>query len=120
MSNGRRLSDQWGDLSRAGAVPAQGRGATAQRAERDQDRKRKRMPTEDRRRKITPTLSPRLIQKLQTICKAEGHVGKDGSGMIASPVVEDLLWVGVEAYERGELETEKVEIVQVQRRLRKT
>jgi len=120
MNDDRRLSGQWNDLTQAGAVPAQGKGTTAERAERDKDRRRKRMPTEDRRHKITPTLPPKLIQKLQTICKAEGYVGKNGSGLIASSIIADLLWFAVEAYERGELEAEKVEIVQVQKRLRKT
>jgi hypothetical protein len=78
------------------------------------------MPTEDRRagRKITPTLSSQLVKKLRTICRKEGYVGKDGQGIIASPVIEDLLWVGVEAYDRGELVPEDVVTV-VQRRLRR-
>ena len=120
MSNDRRLSGQWNDLTQVDAVPAQGKGTTAERAERDKKRERKRMPTEDRRTQIGPTLPPRLIRKLRRICKLEGYVGKNGDGIIASPIIADLLWFAVEAYERGELEAEKVEIVQVQRRLRKT
>jgi hypothetical protein len=78
------------------------------------------MPSEDRRagRKITPTLSAELMRKLRTICKKEGYIGKDGEGTIASPVIEDLLWVGVEAYDRGELVPEEV-VTMVQRRLRR-
>lgn len=121
MSNDRKLSSQWNDLTRAGAVPTQGKGTTAARAKRDEKRDRKRMPTEDRRRKtqIGPTLSLPLIRKLRKICKAEGYVGNDGNGIIASPVIEDLLWAAIEAYERGEFETKEVEVVEVQKRLRR-
>lgn len=116
----RRLSTDWADLQRQGRVPDQGTGETARRAERDKERQRPRMPSEDRRagRKITPTLSAELMRKLRTICKKEGYVGKDGEGTIASPVIEDLLWVGVEAYDRGELVPEEV-VTMVQRRLRR-
>ena len=121
MDDERRLSGQWSDLAKAGAVPTQGKGTTAERAERDEERGRKRMPTEDRRagRKITPTLSTALVQKLRTICRREGHIGKNGNGMIASSVIEDLLWAAVEVYERGELETEEVEVIKVKKRLRR-
>ena len=119
MNDERRLSGQWKDLAQADAVPTQGKGTTAKRAERDEKRKRKRMPTEDRRTRIGPTLSPRLIRKLRAICKQEGHVGRNGNGMIVSSVIEDLLWAAVGAYERGELETEEVEVVEVQKRLRR-
>ncbi len=119
MSN-RYLSDEWRNLEDAGAVPSAGSGTTATRAARDAERVRRRMPSEDRRvgRKITPTLSRKLVQRLRSICKAEGYVGPDGEGIIASPVIEDLLWIGVEAYERGEVVAEEVEITTVQRRLR--
>jgi hypothetical protein len=78
------------------------------------------MPTEDRRRgrKISPTLSPILILRLRAICRAEGYVDQDGEGLIASPVIEDLLWAAIEAYERGELEQQE-EIVMVRQRLRR-
>jgi len=117
----RWLSEAWADLQAAGEVPDRGAGATAERAERDARRKRKRMPTEDRRvgRKITPTLSRQLVRRLRTICKEAGYIGPDGEGIIASPVIEDLLWAGIEAYERGELVAEEVEVTMVQRRLRR-
>lgn len=116
----RQLSEEWADLQKEGQVPAEGVGKTAERQARDQSRKRPRMPTEDRRigRKIAPTLSATLVQKLRNIAKKEGYVGRDGEGIIASPVVEDLLWVGVEAYEKGELVSEEVVTV-IERRLRR-
>ena len=118
--NEQRLSEDWADLQEADRVPERGTGETAKRAERDKERQRPRMPTEDRRvgRKIAPTLSAGLVRKLRTICKREGYVGKDGEGVIASPIVEDLLWVGIEAYDRGELVPEEVVTV-VERRLRR-
>lgn len=120
-ANDRRLSGEWGDLQDAGQVPNRGKGTTAKQAERDRGRKRRRMPTEDRRRgrKISPTLSSKLIHRLRAICRTEGYVGQDGEGLVASPVIEDLLWAAVEAYERGELEPQE-EIVMVRQRLRRT
>ncbi len=114
------LSDEWSDLQQQGKVPEKGKGTTANYAERDKERKRKRMPTENRRkgRKVSPTLSHKLIQRLQAICKAEGHIDPDGEGIIASSVIEDLLWAAVEAYDRGEFEEVK-EVVQVRQRLRR-
>ena len=116
----RHLSDEWKDLEAMDAVPSVGSGTTAVRAARNAQRVRRRMPSEDRRieRKITPTLSRKLVQRLRTICKAEGYVNSEGKGIIASPVIEDLLWAGIEAYEQGELVAEDVEIKTVQRRLR--
>ena len=116
----RRLSGEWNDLGEAGKVPDRGRGETAERAQRDGSRQRRRFPSEDRRvgRKITPTLSANLVRRLRTICKAEGHVGPDGDGIIASAVIEDLLWAAVEAYERGEFDHED-EVVEVRQRLRR-
>ena len=116
----RRLSDEWSDLQEAGEVPDRGAGATAERTERDKKRKRKRMPAEDHRqgRKVTPTLSPDLVRRLRAVCKAEGYVGSDGDGVIASSVIEDLLTAAVEAYERGEFE-EVEEVMGVRRRLKR-
>ena len=116
----RQLSEEWADLKEKGRIHEQGVGRTAEREARNQTRKRPRMPTEDRRagRKIAPTLSAKLVQRLRTICKKEGYISKDGKGVIASPVIEDLLWVGVEAYERGELVSEEVVTV-IERRLRR-
>jgi hypothetical protein len=116
----RQLSDEWATLQEEGKIHTQGVGKTAEREARNRARKRPRMPTEDRRvgRKIAPTLSAALVQKLRTICKREGYIGRDGEGTIASPVIEDLLWVGVEAYEKGELVSEEVVTV-IQRRLRR-
>ena len=113
----RRLSDEWGDLAEGGEVPERGRGATAERVEADKGRTRKRMPSEERRRKISPTLSPALLRKLKGICKAEGYVNGDDKGVIVSAVIEDLLWAAVEAYERGEFE--EVEVVSVEKRLQR-
>lgn len=121
----RHLGPEWEKLVDEGKVPDKGAGATAERAERDKKREesggRRRMPTEDRRmgRKISPTLSRGLVRRLQAICKAEGYVDKDGKGQIASSVIEDLLWIAVEAYDRGELEAVE-EVVEVRRtRLRR-
>ncbi len=116
----RQLSEEWADLQEEGKIREGGVGKTAERAARDQERKRPRMPAEDRRvgRKIAPTLSAALVQRLRTICRKEGYISRDGEGVIASPVIEDLLWVGVEAYDRGELVSEEVVTV-IQRRLRR-
>lgn len=116
----RQLSEEWADLQEGGEIREHGVGRTAERAARDEMRKRPRMPTEDRRvgRKIAPTLSAALVQRLRHICRKEGYITKDGEGVIASPVIEDLLWVGVEAYDRGELVSEEVVTV-IQRRLRR-
>lgn len=116
----RRMSTEWGDLQEKGEVPDRGKGTTAERAEKDKKRKRPRYPAEDRRQgcKISPTLSPALVDRLRAICKAEGYVSEDGEGAIASPVIEDLLWIAVEAYEQGELEQEEV-VVEVRRQLRR-
>ena len=117
---GRRLSGVWADLRDAGQVPEQGAGETARRLERDERRKRKRMPTEDRRvgRKIAPTLSTALVQRLRAICREEGYVDPDGNGIIASPMIEDLLWAAVESYDGGEFDREE-EAVVVRKRLRR-
>lgn len=117
---GRRLSGVWADLRDAGQVPEQGTGATAKRLEQDGRRKRKRMPTEDRRvgRKIAPTLSTALVQRLRGICREEGYVDPDGNGIIASPMIEDLLWAAVESYDGGEFDREE-EAVVVRKRLRR-
>ena len=118
--NNRRLSNQWKDLKKQGQVPEKGKGTSADRAEKDENRKKSRYPSEDSRvgRKITPTLSTQLVQRLRTICKQEGYAGKNGNGSIVSSVIEDLLWVGVEAYDRGELESEEEQVIQVRKRLR--
>jgi len=120
MSDERRLSGTWGDLQDAGQVPDRGRGKTAEQIERDAKRKRRRFPSEADRvgRKISPTLSAELADRLRVICKAEGYVGKDGQGMIASEVIEDLLWYAIEGYERGELQAEEETITIVKRRLK--
>lgn len=116
----RKLSNEWGDLQEADKVPAKGAGATAERVERDKERQRRRFPSEDKRvgRKVSPTLSAKLIRRLKAICKEQGYIDKSGDGRIASSVIEDLLWYAVGAYDRGELETEEVVVTQVQRRLR--
>ena len=115
------LSDEWGDLQQQGKVPEKGKGTTADRAEKNKERKKPRYPSEDARigRKISPTLSSPLVRRLQAICKVEGHVSKNGSGTIVSSVIEDLLWFAVEAYERGELESEEEQVIEVRRRLRR-
>jgi len=72
---------------------------------RGADRKRRRYPTEDRRagRVIGPTLSAELVDRLREIGQAEGYIDQDGQGKIASPIIEDLLWYAVDAYDAGEL-----------------
>ena len=113
----RRMSEKWSGLEEDGQVPERGEGQTAERAERDKRRKRPRMPSEDRRmgRKITPTLSRELVERLREICKAQGYVGSDGRGIIASQVIEDLLWAAVQAYEAGWIKA--VQVVERHERL---
>ena len=114
---GNRMSGKWNDLNDEVKVAGQGKGRTADNAERDKSRRRPRMASEDRRvrRKITPTLSLDLIQQLREICKEEGYVGKDGEGTIASPVIEGLLSAAVQAYNAGLIK--KVEVVEVRQEL---
>ena len=114
------MSSKWTGLDEEVKAVARGKGRTAENAERDKSRKRYRMPSEDRRvgRKITPTLSPDLVQRLREICKEEGYVGKDGEGIIASPVIEGLLRVAVQAYDNGLIK--KVEVVEVRQELQWT
>ena len=111
------MSGKWNDLDDEVKAAARGKGRTAENAERDKSRKRRRMPSEDRRaaRRIGPTLSLDLIQQLREICKEEGYVGKDGEGIIASPVIEGLLRAAVQAYDNGLIK--KVEVVEVRREL---
>jgi len=118
MTDERRLSEDWEDLGNG--VPDRGKGTTAEQIERDAKRKRRRFPSEDDRvgRKISPTLSAELADRLRVICKTEGYVGKDGQGVITSGIIEDLLWYAVEAYERGELQAEEEVVTEVRRRLR--
>lgn len=109
MGEERQLSEDWGDLREVGAVPDRGKGRTAEQVERDKQRARRRYPSEDKRagRKISPTLSRTLVNRLRAICKAQGYVGPGGEGIIASSVIEDLLWAAVEAYDRGDLGQEE-------------
>ena len=101
-----RLGEEWGDLKEKDEVPTQGEGATADRVARDQERTRPRFATEDRRvsRKVTITFNketgPAIVERLRDICRAEGHA----DGALVSPVLEDLILVGIDAYEAGELE----------------
>ena len=115
----RRLSDEWVDLAQKGEVPAQGKVTTAERIERDRERKRKRMPTEDKRqgRKIGPTLSAELVRRLRQICKSEGYINGGGKVVIVSSVIEVLLWAAVEAYERGEFE--EIEVARAEKRVQR-
>lgn len=114
----RRLNEKWEELVTEGHVPEEGEGRTAEISKRNRERGRRRMPSEDRRvgRKITPTLSPELVQRLRDICRAEGHVGSDGEGVIASPVIENLLRAAVDAYEAGLIR--RVEVVETRQELR--
>ena len=68
-------------------------------------KKRKVYPSEKKRipRVIGPTLSAELIERLREICAAAGYVREDGTGTIASPIIEDLLWHAVDAYDAGKL-----------------
>ena len=116
----RRLSSEWNDLRAAGRVPEQGNGRTVEQLERDSSRKRRRYPSEERRvgRKITPTLTRKLVERLHLICAVEGHVNPQGEPQINSGIVEDLLWAGIRAYETGRLEAVEENIVQKRKRLR--
>ena len=116
----RRLSSEWNDLRSAGRVPEQGSGRTVEQIARDAGRTRRRYPSEERRvgRKITPTLTRELVQRLQLICAVEGHVNHHGEPQINSGIVEDLLWAGIHAYETGGLEAVEENIVQKRKRLR--
>ncbi len=119
----RRLSDAFADLQREGQAPTVGKGTTAERVERDKTRKRPRYPSEDRRvgRRISPTLSRELVDRLREICKAEGYTGDDGQGVIASAVVEGLLRWAIRSYERGGFEwREETETIAHQRLRSKT
>lgn len=117
---GREIGKDWDGLDEHEQEPRKGSGQTAKRVQRDIRRVHPVSKSEERRRgrKISPTLSSELIRKLQTIGKQEGWINSDGEGMIASPLIEDLLWVGVEAYEAGEL-TGVDEVALVERRLRR-
>lgn len=119
MVSGRQIGSDWDDLVAAGSVPDAGAGRTAEKEKRSAGRAAPVTPSEERRigRKISPTLSRELITKLQHICKREGYVNSQGVGMIASSVIEDLLWAGIEAYERGDLVAEEV-VTGTARRLR--
>ena len=89
-----------------GTITDDARQVLAERAKpKGHDRKRKRYPTEDKRagRVIGPTLSAELIDRLREICAEAGYVASDGQGQIASPIIEDLLWYAVNAYDAGEL-----------------
>jgi len=45
-----------------------------------------------------------LVSRLREIGKAAGYVDPEtGQGKIASPIIEDLLWHAVGAYDAGEL-----------------
>ena len=101
----QRLSDEWQRLVEEGqAPPAAGR--SAEEAARDRQRKRPLTPSERRRRsrKVTLTLSPALLDELRRLCKQWGHAGEDGGGVIASRVVEQFLWLVIEAYQMGLIE----------------
>lgn len=97
-----RLSEEWDILSQGGEAPERD-GRSVEEEERDKSRKRRRMPTEGRRagRKISPTLSLELIAELKAHCQELGYVNDAGEGIIASPVVEQLLKVALEALRRG-------------------
>lgn len=101
MTLDRKLSADWAGLK--GQVPERGKGTTADRIERDKTRKRKRYPTEDRRvgKVIGPTLSLELVERLREICKEAGYTRRDGTGQIASLVIEDLLWIGISECEHS-------------------
>jgi len=109
----RKFSNAWRDLD----VSPETAGESAERAARDAQRKRPRFPSEDARSKICPTLPEPLIDQIRAISAEQGYVDADGVGVVASPVVADLLRAGIEAYERGLLEPEEV-VVEVERRLR--
>ena len=70
-------------------------------------RKRAKYASEERRKagRIGVTLDPDLVDRLRDICKAAGYArAEDGSGELASPIVEDLLRYAVNAYDAGAFE----------------
>lgn len=67
--------------------------------------KRKQYPSEIRRNagRIGATVDTDLVDRLRDICKAAGYENPDGSGQLASPVIEDLLRYAVGAFDAGDL-----------------
>ncbi len=102
----------WEELARQGQAPELG-GRSAEEARRDGKRKRKLTPSERRRRqrKLTLTLSTDLLERLREICRSRGYVDEEGHGIVASRVVEQMLWVVVNGYETGLIEEYEQQVV---------
>ena len=95
----------WQQLIQAGQAPEMG-GRSAEEARRNERRKRPITPSERRRRKrrLSLTVSEELIAELRKICRDFGYVNADDEGILASPVLENLLWLVVGAYRDGLVE----------------
>lgn len=118
-SEGPRFSDSWEKQAEQGQTPAIG-GRTAEEAERDKRRQRRLMPSERRRRrrKVSPTLSNDLVEQLREISGEMGYKDEAGTGVLASPVVEQFLRLAVEAYRVGMIEQYENEVVTRSQELR--
>lgn len=101
----------WEKQDQQGEVPELG-GRTAVEIQRDKARKRKLMPSERRRRqrKVCLRLSRGLVDELQAICANFGYTRPDGSGIIASRIVELLLDATVRRYRQGGFRLAQVEV----------
>ncbi len=106
------FDQDWQALTQEGQAPELG-GRSAVEAERDKQRKRKLTPSERRRRqrKLTLTLSAELLDKLRAICKSRGYVDEEGHGIVASRVVEQMLWIIVQGYETGLIEEYEQQVI---------
>lgn len=119
LPEGPRLSEEWRRLVEQGEAPGFA-GRTAEEMERNTRRRRPIMPTERRRRKrrLSLTVSEELVAELRRICREYGYAGDDGEGMIASPILEELLWLAVGAYRDGMIERYQEQVVTTVERLR--
>lgn len=114
-----RLSDDWQKLVERGQAPGMA-GRSAEEARRDQARQRPLTPSERRRRqkRLSLTVGERLVAELRRICAERGYVNADGAGQLASPVIENLLWLAVAAYRDGLIEHYEEQTVTTVDRLR--
>ena len=102
---------EWEKQRQQGETPEAG-GRTAEEARRDKTRKRKIMPSERRRRqrKICLRLSSELVAEFRTICASFRHIRPDGTGAIASRVLELLLDATICRYREGGFRLTEVEV----------
>lgn len=114
-----RLSADWQELVERGQAPGTA-GRSAEEARRDRERRRPLTPSERRRRRkrLSLTVGEELVTELRRICAERGYVNEDGAGQLASPVVENLLWLAVAAYRDGLIEHYEEQTVTTVDRLR--